>query len=478
MRSKKELQASLDAKLKELDELKAAWTAEEREPNDEEGAKLESLSSDIEADRKAIRTRELILKAEGARSELNASNPGSDPAPAGLNAPRKDEPESTAGSYARVALPRGVRARRNLSAFKPELFGGDHHAASRAAYLSGLWFGGYVLGSESMRDKLSRIAPGYENDIPSYLTQTGTEVNKGGMFVPHELDTAITDVREMYGVMRREADMKTMTSDTLDLFERKDAQTTYWIGETQTEAESVTRTSDAGWGRVRLVTKKLFALTQIAQELIEDAVIDMINEVSFNLGYALSKAEDDAALVGDGTQDYGGIRGLQTLIPAGSIVTATAGDDTYGELLALEFESAVGKLAGPAHPNAKWYISRPGWAASMVRLANAQGGSTATELRGALVQTFMGYPVVTTESLPTALTTLASVNAIFFGDMRMVCKFGNRTGIQIMTNDQGDSFWRREMVGVKAKERLDIGFIGLGDATTAGGMVAIKMGTA
>jgi hypothetical protein len=67
---------------------------------------------------------------------------------------------------------------------------------------------------------------------------------------------------------------------------------------------------------VRLSTKKLGALAQALRDLIEDAVISVVDDMAQEQAYAFAKLEDQCLIIGDGTSTYGGIQGINTKFEA------------------------------------------------------------------------------------------------------------------------------------------------------------------
>jgi HK97 family phage major capsid protein len=92
----------------------------------------------------------------------------------------------------------------------------------------------------------------------------------GGFLVPEEFGNDLIDLREIYGVFRRNAKMVPMSSDTRSDPRRTGGLTAYFEG----EGDALTA-SDKAWDRVELTAKKLTVLARYSNELNEDAVINM-----------------------------------------------------------------------------------------------------------------------------------------------------------------------------------------------------------
>jgi HK97 family phage major capsid protein len=110
-------------------------------------------------------------------------------------------------------------------------------------------------------------------------------------------------------------------------------------------------------------------------------------------------------------------------------------------------------------------------------LANAAGGNTvATIQQGPSGPSFMGYPVVLVNNLPSALTTLASTVVGFFGDLSMAATMGSKAGIQIVSDNS--RYFEYDQIGIRCTQRFDIVVHETGTASAAGPLIALKMGTA
>ena len=80
---------------------------------------------------------------------------------------------------------------------------------------------------------------------------TGASNQLGGALVPEEMETAIIDLREQYGVFRREARIVPMASDTKIVPRRTSGVTAYFVSD-NTEVTA----SDKGWDQVTLTARK------------------------------------------------------------------------------------------------------------------------------------------------------------------------------------------------------------------------------
>lgn len=353
----------------------------------------------------------------------------------------------------RAAIPAQGRMRSGkLRAFKGE--GGDERA-----YRFGMFAKAVLFGDEGAATWCK------DNGVPILRAQ-GEGVNTaGGFLVPTEFSQDIIDLREEYGTFRAAMRPKPLKSDSATLPRRSGGITAYWVGENQQITES-----QKTWDQVQVVAKKLAALSRISTELAEDATIDIGDDLAQEMAYAFAKAEDAAGWNGDGTASYGGIRGVFTKIIDGthtkSAINAASGHDTFAEIDKTDLENLMAPLPKYALGNAKWYVSQPGWALVFQALMAAAGGNTITDLSGKPVQSYLGYPVVIDQTLPTSTGSLVSLGMIGFGDLSKAVTFAERRGFTIKKSD--DRYFEYDQIGIMCTERVDIVAHDLGDTSVAG----------
>lgn len=291
--------------------------------------------------------------------------------------------------------------------------------------------------------------------------------NKGGFLVPNPMESAIVDLRELYGVFRQNVRVVPMTADTLDIPRRLSGVTAYFVG----ESGEITA-SDASVGNAKLVARKLGALTRVSSELSEDALVSVADMLADEMAWAFAVKEDECGFLGDGTSTYGGVVGLRNALAAGSVATA-ASATSFGALALTDFHAAVGKL--PQYPGMqpRWYIHSAGYHNSMARLQVAAGGNSVVDLGNGPVLQFMGFPVVFTQVLPSTTAAQSGATYAYFGDLSMGATMGSRRGVTISSDTS--RYFEFDQIALKATQRFDIVVHETGTATAAGPIVALKM---
>ncbi len=342
-------------------------------------------------------------------------------------------------------------------------FRGD--GAEDRAYRSGMWLRATVFGDRAARKWCG------ESGIEIRTAQAEGTDYLGGYLVPEEFNTTIIDLRELYGVFRAQSDVYPMGSDTMVVPRSASDVTAYAIGENAAITES-----NVTWDQVRLTAKKWAVLNKVSSELAADAVINLADWLAQSIAWKFAYTEDICGFNGDGTSTYHGIYGAAVKIDDGthtaSVYDALAGNTAFSTLDLADFEGCAGSLPLYAEANAKWYISKVGFWASMARLADAAGGNTRDDIAGGAARQFLGYPVVFSQVLNTTVAADVSAVKCLFGDLKKASTMGVRGGVEIKVDDS--RYMEYDQIAVRGIERFDINCHDLGDTSDAGPLVALK----
>lgn len=334
-------------------------------------------------------------------------------------------------------------------------------ASQQDAHDTGMFLAASLFGSR----KAERYCE--QHNLISNAMTGGNDLY-GGSLVPEQMESTLVSLREQFGIFRQESTVVPMSSDSLIIPKSVGELTSYYVS----EMSSITP-SDMTLIQLRLTARKLATLTAISSELNEDAIVSMAETLTRSIAYSFALKEDQAGFLGDGTVTHGGIMGLANTLAAGSTQTATA-RTTFGALTMADFEGCVGRAKLWAGSSPKWYISQQGWANSMQRLLNAAGGNDLSLLAMGPTKMFMGFPVITTQVLPSALTGTTGTLACFFGDLRQGTYMGSRRGVTVATDPS--LYFNQDALAVRATERYDINVHDRGDASNAGGIVRLMFG--
>lgn len=310
------------------------------------------------------------------------------------------------------------------------------------------------------------------------LHQEGVNT-QGGYLVYPEFENDIIRLVEDFGLARRKLRKSPMASDVKNRPRRTGGLTAYFVG----EGSSITE-STGTWDNVKLVAKKLAAITTASNELVSDAIIAIADEITREIALAFATKEDLCAFQGDGTSTYGGITGITQQLAdingvddGGGLILGSG--NLFSEIVHLNFNRAIAALPNYPGIQPEWYISKPAWAATMQALMDAAAGNTLQMLAETGPQPlFKGYPVNWTSG--TSVMPVADANSqIFclFGDLRMAADFGDRAGMTIAISTEAyvgsTSMFDTDSFAIRGVERFDINAHDCGSATVAGPVIGI-----
>jgi HK97 family phage major capsid protein len=439
-----ELQAHAEALTVSATTDKRLMTDDERAQFDKVSAEIESVISDIKRAETVEAYKKKIIADrhnDNPQSELNRQSVGQD-----------YDSES-----ARITLPRSEYR------YSPKMFAGEPEAARKDAYLAGRWAAAQIFNHSESKIWLDNNGFGVYNELT-----TGSN-ESAGFLVPEVLENSIISHFENYGVFAANIGMqKPMTGGTWKGPREVEGVTVTYPGEGVAATESTPKV-----GLVKLAAKDATAYIKVSRNLDTDAISAMGDMIVRAFARGIALAQDEAGFNGDGSSTYGGMVGIKNALLDGCNVTAT-GETTFGALTRERFESMVGRLPDWAGIQPKWYISKPGYYASMARLQMAAGGNAVADLGNGPVLQYLGYPVVFTSVLPKALTSLTAQRTAYFGDLEYAAAMGTAKGISIESDSS--KFFLERMLAVMAFLRYDINVYEVGTADNAGGMIALKMG--
>jgi HK97 family phage major capsid protein len=424
--------------------------AEGRSCTTEEDEKINAhLTTADRCERDAKRKERL----EAAEARLNA------PQDTAVKMTTQEKPDLKIVTERGVA-PMGYRAA-SLRAFR-----GPNAEAN--AYRTGKWMLASLLNNAEARQWCR------DHNIELRVQTEGVN-SAGGFIVPAPMEQSIIDLREEYGVFRREARVLPMSSDSLLIPRRAGGVTAYFVGETGSITES-----DKTWNQVELVAKKLGALTRISTDLSEDAIINVADDLASEMAYAFAVKEDACGIDGDGTSTYGGMIGLRTKMNDGdhdgSYYDGTA-NDNWSEITAAQLAACMGMLPSYAINGAKWYCSQAAKAGTFDRLALAAGGNNVINIAAGAQPAYAGFPIVVTSAMPSvdAGAALDGLIGIIFGNLRLSTTLGDRRGITVKVSTE--RYLEYDQIGIQATERFCIVNHDIGTDTAAGPVVGMRLQT-
>jgi HK97 family phage major capsid protein len=299
---------------------------------------------------------------------------------------------------------------------------------------------------------------------------------EGGILVPDQLVADLIDLRNEYGVARRNSYVLGMTSDHAKRPRRAGGLSAYFVGEGKAGTAST-----KVWNSVGLTAKKLMVLSKMTSELNEDAIIQLGDDLAGEIAYAFAVKEDDCAFNGDGTSTYGGIDGIAPKLKSINGVDEGAGlvlasGNLWSEIVLADFHRVLARTPSYAKRGGRWYMSPTFIDEVAMKLVYAAGGASGAELTsGVTNRSFLGYPIEPVETMPG--TQANSQVAALFGDLRQACTFGDR---RVVTIDfattgtvDGEDLFSTDQIAIRGTERIDFVAHDLGDSSTPGAVVGL-----
>lgn len=350
---------------------------------------------------------------------------------------------------------------------KVKNFKGDD--ATLKAYQFGMWFAGTVL-HEKYPSAFTQKARQYCADWGLTVKAQSEGVNTaGGYLVPHEFSNDIIDLREEFGVFRRNTKVVPMLRETKSVPRRVSGLTVYYPGEGVAITES-----QKTWDMVSLTARKYAALALYSSELFEDAIISIGDDLSEEIAYAFAVAEDQNGFNGDGTSGFAGTTGvrqrlLDVYTVSGGVGLKVGAGNNWADLLLTDFEAVLGALPIYARRRAKWFCSSTFFHTVMHKLQLAAGGVTSMEIAGGGQFRFLGLPVEESQVFP--MTEANSHIPVVLGDLMMASKLGDRRELTIAFSDQYK--FAEDQLAIRGTQRIDINVHDVGDATNAGPVVGL-----
>lgn len=307
-----------------------------------------------------------------------------------------------------------------------------------------------------------------ENGIPLKRAQSEADNESGGVFVPHEFENVLIDLRLEYGVFRRNANVVPMASESKSRPRRKGGLKAYPIG--AVGASRRLKESKMNWDQVYLLAKKWGVLAKFEEELSEDAVISMADTLAAEIAYAFTQVEDECGFYGDGSSEYHGITGVITKLKnLSNDVTRIAGlqvasGNEWGEVTLADILGVVGRLPSFARNSGqiKWYCTAEFWATVLCKIALTAGGATTESIQGETRPMFLGKPVEFVEAMPHVQEN-GSI-PLLYGNLAQAAMFGDRRGVTIKMTDSNDTDFEEDLMAIKGTERFDINVHDVGNA--------------
>lgn len=255
----------------------------------------------------------------------------------------------------------------------------------------------------------------------------------GGYLVPDNLGDMVRVNTENLSVMRRIAQVMTVSSDHVDMLIDRGDFGSGWVAETDARAETATSQLQ----KQKISVHEMYAKPRATQKLLDDAHIDVENWIATKISERFAKLESHGFILGDGANKPTGFLTYEHVGAAalawGRLQTFASGRD--GQLAALnpadQLIELVYSLKPQYHDKAVWLLSRSALQ-EIRRLKDAHGHYIwQPSLQEGQPSHLLGYPVYIDEQMPPLVTGTAGVS-IAFGDFSAGYQILERAGLRIL----------------------------------------------
>jgi HK97 family phage major capsid protein len=268
----------------------------------------------------------------------------------------------------------------------------------------------------------------------------------GGYLVPEEFRTDVIREAEKFGVIRREAFVFPISTDSLNLTAAIGVVTVAWTNEASQIAAS-----DPSFGQLTLAVKKAAGITAMSNELFSDSQFPIVRYLAELFGEAIAGAEDEQAFTGTGSVFTGMLNasGIKTVTASGSSIESFTVEDLLDLTMAVSSKYRIG---------ARFYM-HPVVFAVIRKLKGNDGQFIVQSPREAnQPATIWGYPVVEVDKMPS--TDAPETSFVGFGNARRRCYFADRQQMTVAIGTEGtvgsDNLFEKDMSAVRVTERVGI----------------------
>lgn len=273
----------------------------------------------------------------------------------------------------------------------------------------------------------------------------------GGFLVPEEFKAEILRLVPTFGVFRANCRIIPMARDVMHV---PAAGTTDNSAIWTSEGAQILNTQPT-FRECVLNINKLAALPTVTNELLADANVDVISYLAGIIAWAFAKEEDNQAFNGTGSPFVG------ALAATGVPTTPHQGGTGMICLSYQDLINATVNIYSNSTGNAKFYFHR-----SMLGRIRGLITTAGAPIFGGTTNEVAGYPLVSTETLPSTSSTSAAIAGTayaIFGDLRMGMAMGERGSMTMKLTEEGtvggNNLFEKDMVGLRMIERIAIGVL-------------------
>jgi len=338
---------------------------------------------------------------------------------------------------------------------------------------------GYAFGMFALSTRGNQKAINWLKENTSYKAVNEGTNSAGGFLVPDELVAELIFLREQYGVVRRNATIRTMNSDTLWIPKNSASTTAYWV----VESTAITQ-SQPTFDRVQFLANKLGILTAVTSEVNEDSIIEIGTALAQYMAWKFAQEEDRVMMLGAAAHaTVGNIDGfitanLAVASNAGTVAAATGTVANYNATTLANFRTMVGKLPLYAdNADAKWYMSKAFFNDVVCNRLDALSGNAALDLMNFQNgrPTLYGYPIEFSQHLASTAAGTVNTHLCALANLKTGTVLGDRRSVQISVST--DYLFNTDEIAFKAVERIGFSAHDVGTSSAAGSIIVLKRTT-
>lgn len=314
----------------------------------------------------------------------------------------------------------------------------------------------------------------------SFKAASESTVAAGGAMVPDELLSSIIWLRDQYGVVRRNADVRNMNSDVLLIPKNTVSPTAYWMAENTAITES-----SPTFAQVQVLAKKLAIYTQVSSELDEDSVVALGSHLATDFAWKIESEIDRVCMIGSSaTATDGNINGFITEVNGvasnlGIVQGAAGSAANYSAITLANFRTMVGKLPLYADKpgEAKWYMSKAFFNDVVANRLDGLAGNSALDIMNFQngTPTLYGYPIEFSQHLASVAAGTNNAPLCAFGNLKTGTVYGDRRDLSIKVSDQ--FLFNQDALAFRATTRMGFVCHDPGTSTAAGSIIVLRRTT-
>ncbi|MDR2416363.1 MAG: phage major capsid protein [Candidatus Peribacteria bacterium] len=284
-------------------------------------------------------------------------------------------------------------------------------------------------------------------EVKAAYMNEGTDAD-GGVFVPTELAREVLRVASTYGVAREYCHIIPMGTDTKDVTRVIDGVTAYWTAEGAAYTKSKPNAD-----KISLVAKKVTVLVGSTNELIEDNMTDfeIWTTIAQIAGEQIAKFEDTQVFEGNGTAPnfLGVFKSLSGANSINIVAMNTPGKVTYDDIIDLE-----GAVEDKYLKQGKGgiFLLNKSYLTQVRKLKDDNGNPIYQELGEGLKRMLLGYPVITTDVMPSVASAVDGDVVIGFGNLYHYIIGDRKQLSSAFGYCSGD--WEKDIQSLKMNERI------------------------